>query len=104
MECLHYLYRICGQQALILRSLTIRLDYDVTGDPRYRGRFADVWKGQYQGRDVAVKVLKLRSEGDPGEIRKVGCRWSSQLAKSMNNRLPFAEVLQGGCGMERPPS
>ena len=30
----------------------------------YRGGFADVWKGEHCGRDVAVKVLRIYSDSD----------------------------------------
>jgi len=33
--------------------------------------FTDVWKGRYQGRDVAAQVLRLWPGNDPGPIRRV---------------------------------
>jgi len=73
MGCLHFLYKICGHQALLPGSPIIPLDHDVMSDPLYHGRFADVWKGQHRGRDVAAKVLKLQSKDNPEQIRRVGC-------------------------------
>jgi len=95
---------ICDLQALLPPSLIIRLDYNVTGDPLYCGGLADVWKGQYRGRDVAVKGLTLRSKSDPGQIRRVSCRWCLALLCVIDNRPRLAEVLQGGYSLERPPS
>ena len=48
------------------------VDSNPTGDPQYRGRFADVWKGQYNGQDVAVKVLRIYSTHDLQPIKGVG--------------------------------
>jgi len=42
--------------------------YDRTSDALYRGGFADVWKGAYCGRDVAVKVLRTYSTSDLQKI------------------------------------
>jgi hypothetical protein len=39
----------------------------------YRGGFGDVFKDQYQGREVAVKVLRVYGTSDFKKIRKVGC-------------------------------
>ncbi|KAF9643686.1 kinase-like protein [Thelephora ganbajun] len=57
-RCLHYLYRICGRQALLPKSLAIPLCYNTTEIPHYYGGFSDVWKGQYNGQEVAVKALR----------------------------------------------
>ena len=35
--------------------------YDRTRVALYKGGFADVWKGEYRGREVAVKVIRLYS-------------------------------------------
>ena len=95
---------ICGLQALLPRSLTIHLDDDVTGDPLYCGGLADVWKGQYRGRDVAAKVLALRSQRDQGQIRRVSFLWCPYLSCVIDTQPRLAEVLQGGYCLERPPS
>ena len=73
-RCLQILYKICGHQALLPRSLLIPLCYDPTGDPLCRGRFADVWEGRHQGRNVASKVLRICKRSDLERIRRVS-RW-----------------------------
>ena len=40
--------------------------------PLYHGGFAEVWKGEYQGREVAVKVLKMYKTSDLVKITRVG--------------------------------
>jgi hypothetical protein len=66
------LHRICGRQALLPKSLTIPLCYNPTETPLCHGGFADVWKGQCDGREVAVKVLKVYRTSNFEKIRKVG--------------------------------
>ena len=60
-KCLKSLYRTCGRHALLPRALKIPVCYDRTGTAMYRGGFADVWKGEHCGRDVAVKVVRTYS-------------------------------------------
>ena len=71
-KCLSVLCKICGRQALLPRSLQIPLCYDRSVHPLYRGGYADVWKGEYQGRHVAVKVLRVCSTSDFNKITSVG--------------------------------
>ena len=40
--------------------------------PLYAGEFADVWKGQYNGHEVAIKVLKVPA----GDLEKASYPWS----------------------------
>ena len=66
--CLKRLYRTCGLYALLPKTLMVPACYDRTGIPLYRGGYADVWKGEYCGRDVAVKVMRVYSNSD---LRKI---------------------------------
>jgi len=70
-KCLSALCRICGRQASLPRSLQIPLCYDRLDNPLYRGGYADVWKGQHQGFNVAVKVLRVYSTSDFEKITSV---------------------------------
>jgi hypothetical protein len=72
--CLGVLRKICGRQALFPRSVQIPLCYNREDNPLYRGGYADVWKGEYNGCDVAVKVLRVYSTSDFGKIASVGSR------------------------------
>ena len=74
-RCYHYLYTICGRQALLPRSLEIPLCYDPMENPLCRGGFADVWKGQYHGWGVAAKVLRVYPSTDPAQNRRVSFQW-----------------------------
>ena len=57
---------------MIPRSLVIPLCYDQTGDPLCHGEFGDVWKGNYRGREVAAKVLRVYQTSDLKKVAKVG--------------------------------
>ena len=67
-KCLRPLYRTCGFDALLPRSLGAPIFYDPTSDPSCKGGYADVWKGKYFGRDVAVKVIRRYSDKDPQKM------------------------------------
>jgi hypothetical protein len=71
--CLHFLYDICGRDALLPRSLAIPLCYNPTENPLDQGGFANIWKGQYHDQEVAAKVLRVYAANDVQKIRKVGC-------------------------------
>ena len=47
--------------------------YDQMSHPLYRGGFADVWKGKYRDRDVAIKVIRMYQTSDLQKIIGVSC-------------------------------
>ena len=66
--------------------------------PFYSGKFADVWKGKYDGKGVAAKVLRVGAASDSERVRKVGC---PRLALSINELIAsHIEVLQASHSME----
>ena len=71
-KCLKSLYRTCGCRSLIPNALKIPMCYDRNGHPLYKGGFADVWKGEHRGQDVAVEVLRIYSTSDFQKIIDVG--------------------------------
>ena len=71
-ECLASLCKICKHHVLIPRSIQIPLYYNRAEAPRYQGGFAEVWKGEHEGIEVAVKVLKVFVTSDLVKIRRVG--------------------------------
>ena len=96
--CLRSSYEICGRESLLPMSLQIPLCYNPTDTPQTHGGLADVWKGQYKGREVAAKALKVYITSDLSKIRKVGglplIMFSTELTVS------HAVVLQGGRDVE----
>lgn len=70
-KCLGALRKICGRETLLPRSARISVDLNQSGSPLYRGGFADVWKGEYQGTQVAIKVIRIYSKSDFAKVQKV---------------------------------
>ena len=102
-KCLRLLYRTCGYHTLLPSALRILVDYDRTSDALYRGGYADVWKGEYRGQDVAVKVIRTYSNRELQRVVNVSDRLSSPLRTSHFVLItPFPEVLQGCCDVEIP--
>ena len=100
---MHAVHRICGRQALLPRSMVVPLCYNPMEDPLHHGGFADVWRGQHQGRDVAARVLRVYLNDGFRKIRRVGGRRYPQLVKCTNElTVSGIAVLQEGCDMERP--
>jgi len=77
-KCLKLLYRACGHHALLPRALKIPVRYDPTGAALYSGGYADVWKGEHCGRDVAVKVIRTYWNSDLRMTISVSC-WLCSL-------------------------
>jgi hypothetical protein len=83
----------------------ISLCYDPAEKPLYRGEFADVWKGQHQGGEVAAKVLRVCVVDDPGQIRKVGSwSWDRPVCIRMTDRVSqgFCKEVVGWKGLRHP--
>ncbi|KAF9645406.1 kinase-like protein [Thelephora ganbajun] len=72
--CLPNVYSICGSQAVIPRSPEIPLCYNPSGVPVCHGDVVDVWRGQYHGREVAAKVLRVYPSDYLSRIRRKFCR------------------------------
>ena len=71
VKCVRPLYRICGYHGLLPKALKVPVFYDRDDYPLYKGGFADVWKGECRGREVAVKVIRAYSRSDLRKITKV---------------------------------
>lgn len=65
------LYKTCARHSLLPGSLQIGLCYDPAGVPHCRGGYADVWKGEHHGLEVAVKVLRTYTTSDLEKITRV---------------------------------
>ena len=68
------LYKTCARHSLLPGSLQIEAHYNPATVPCSRGGFADVWRGEYRGLEVAVKALRTSSESDLRKITHVS-RW-----------------------------
>ena len=67
-------YKTCAGHTLLPRSLDFELHGDPVGDPLHGGGYGDVWKREHCGREVAVKVLRLRSKNGWQDINNVSVR------------------------------
>jgi len=67
-KCVRMLYKTCARHALFPRSLKIELCDNPTNLVLYHGGFGDVSKREYQGREVAVKRLRIY---DTADLQKV---------------------------------
>jgi hypothetical protein len=65
------LYRTCGERELFPRALEVQIQYDQKEPMMRWGGYGDVWKGRYQGRDVAVKVIRIYTNDLLPKIIKV---------------------------------
>ena len=83
--------------------MNIPVWYDQMGRALYRGGFADVWKGKYRDRDVAIKVLRTYSDSDLRKIVGVGYRLCF-LPTFVILTVLRVEILQGGGDVENPPA
>jgi hypothetical protein len=71
-RCLSALYRLCGREALIPKSLELPLCCNLKERPLFHGEFADVWKGFHDSKEVAAKVLRVSLRDDLGKAKRVG--------------------------------
>ena len=71
--------------------------------PLCHGGFADVWKCQYNGQEVAAKVLRVYLRDDLQRTRRVSCPLLTVCTDSLT--VSCTEFLQGGFDLElSPPS
>ena len=70
-RCLCILPKICGNRALLPKSLSLSYSNALIGEPWSSGGSADVWKGRYHDRDVALKVMRVFQSVEVVSIRRV---------------------------------
>jgi len=71
-ECVRMLYEACARHILFPTTLRIELYGESGGVVLYRGRYGDVSKREYQGREVAVKTPRIYTTSDSQKIFHVG--------------------------------
>ena len=71
-QCLHLLYKICKSREMLPASYLLQQEsICVTSNIDYCGGFADVREGEYMGRRVAVKQLRIKTKEVPNMVFKV---------------------------------
>ena len=83
VKCLRLLYKTCGHHGLLPKALKVPVFYDRDDYPLYQGGYADVWKGECRGREVAVKVIRAYSRSDLRKITKVSYLFRSLRAPDL---------------------
>ena len=96
------LYRICGHHALLPRSLQIQLSSDCLDSPQRYGGFSEVWKGRYEGVEIAAKALRVDGTSHSREITHVNHQHLYSNARRQTHH--DVEVLQGSLNVENPLS
>jgi len=66
------LYKICKARGMLPVSYVIQPEHTHVGEFGWGGGFADVSKGEYQGRSVAIKHLRVRTKDKFDNAFKVG--------------------------------
>ena len=86
-KSLRLLYRTCGHHTLLPSALIVSAHYDRAHNPPCKGGYADVWRGEYRGQDVAVKVLRTYKNRELRRMIKVGRLYPIQLDTFADNTL-----------------
>jgi len=96
---------ICGRHALLPSPFQIPpSSFNRSKEALYSGGYADIWLGEYQGRKVAVKVLRVYSTSDFNKITSVGHhpRFAKSAYQRADDRCDRADILQGSHSVEEP--
>ena len=67
------LCKVFRHRASLPRSREFTLSYKRMGVQVDQGNHSDLWKCEYQTREVAIKVLKVDRTSDFNKISQVGC-------------------------------
>lgn len=70
-RCSRLLYKVCKTNRMLPASCTIPPELICVGEHERSGGFADVNKGEYQGRHVAIKQLRIETKDGFDKIFKV---------------------------------
>jgi len=80
---------LCGKVGYLPGSYLLSHRFDLSGLPRASGEFADVRVGVFNGKDVAVKSLRVSEMDDAVRIRKVGKQATLSHFGSLTPRTVF---------------
>jgi len=79
------LRKLCGRVGYLPKSHLLLNELDISGLIRVSGGFAEVRVGVANGKDVAVKTLRVSEVDDEARIRKVGNQAASSHAGSLTD-------------------
>lgn len=66
---------LCASQETLPQSCTLPIEFKSTDPHHAAGGFADVWKGTYDGRDVAFKTLRSCAQADDATRLRLKVRY-----------------------------
>jgi len=70
-QCFYLLYKLCKACELLPATYVLQGELICVGNIHRSGGFADVSQGEYLGRQVAVKQLRLWAKDEVDKIFKV---------------------------------
>ena len=79
------LYKICKTCGILPTSYAIQLELTHVGEFGWSGGFADVSKGEHEGRPVAIKHLRVGTKDEFDKIFKVSDCTRSGTSRSPNS-------------------
>ncbi|KAF9648265.1 kinase-like protein [Thelephora ganbajun] len=94
------LRRLCAKIGHLPDSYLLSDKFDLSGLPRASGGFADVRRGVFKGKDVAVKSLRVSEVDDKARIRKHFCKevamWKNLFHPNVLNLIGVPDTLEDG--------
>ena len=96
---MNVLRKLCGRIGRLPDSYLLSEIFNVSGMPRAGGGFANVRMGVFNGKNVAVKTLRVSEVDDEAKIRKVGKKVTLSHPGSLIHRTA---LLQRGGHVEEP--
>ena len=75
---------------------------DIEDNPVDGGRFADVWKGRLQARDIAIKSYRCYVRFDCDQVRMVSSKKNSNTTHTRTQLTPCPEVFEGSTRIQPP--
>ena len=73
-RCSGLLYKLCKAREILPPSYAIQPELTNVGEFGWGGGFADVSKGEHQGRPVAIKHLRIGAKDEFDKVFKVSNR------------------------------
>ena len=87
------LYKICKARGVLPASYDVQPELTHVGEFGWGGGFADVSKGEYRGRTVAIKHLRTKTEDEFDKIFEVSSPDRAHRNRSVSTQRLCREVL-----------
>jgi hypothetical protein len=77
-RCFKVLRKVSPAHGILPKSYQVAAVTLTDGTPYTSGRFADIWVGQLDGRQVCVKAVRTQTAANLGKIKRVCCGVSTE--------------------------